>query len=162
MFRYYQKPQGNRIKVEIDSCAMCPSATLKSVKEEQKHIMFCQTETSCIRLREAWGDYPIPDWCPRLKQNLPKVMRKVNVIDKFSKQLADKKRCEELQAKISNGRIMTVDDFVEQVEDGLIIDDDGYGVFADYSGNKQETIWCDAVWLQDHRKNYPFIIWYNR
>ena len=65
----------NKVKIEIESCAMCPNATLKSVKEEQQHIMFCQTETSCIRLREAWGNYPIPDWCPRLKQNQSKVMR---------------------------------------------------------------------------------------
>lgn len=47
---------------------------------------------------------------------------------------------------------MTVDDFIEQVEEGGFIDDDGCGAFADYCGNKKESIWCDAVWLQDHRK----------
>ena len=152
----------NKVKVEIESCAMCPNATIKSLKEEQKHVMFCQTETSCIRLREAWGNHPIPDWCPRLEQKQPKTMRKVNVVDTFSKQLADMKRCEELQTKIPSGHIMTVDDFIECVEDGSFIDDDGCGVFADYCANKKETVWCDVEWLEANRKNYPFVIWYNR
>ena len=60
----------NQVTICIENCRQCPNATFKLNKE-----MFCQTETSCIYLREGWGDRAIPDWCPRLKQNQPKIMR---------------------------------------------------------------------------------------
>lgn len=152
----------NVVKLEINSCHLCPNSTFKHIEGEKENLMFCQTNTSCIFLRKGDGVHPIPDWCHRLKQNQPKTMRKVNVVDNFSKQVADMKRCEELQTKIPCGRIMMVDDFIECVKDGSFIDDDGCGVFADYCANKKEAVWCDVEWIQDHRKNYPFVIWYNR
>ena len=65
----------NRVTLCIENCRQCPNATLKFNKEISEDEMFCQTETSCIWLREGWGDRPIPNWCPRLKQNQPKIMR---------------------------------------------------------------------------------------
>lgn len=65
----------NVVKIEIDSCHLCPNASLKFSKEVMAGGMFCQTERSCIYLREGWGNRPIPNWCPRLIQNQPKIMR---------------------------------------------------------------------------------------
>lgn len=65
----------NVVKIEIDSCHLCPNASLKFINELKEDVMFCQTNTSCIRLREIWGNHPIPGWCPRLEQNQPKIMR---------------------------------------------------------------------------------------
>ena len=65
----------NVVKIEIDSCHLCPNASLKFIKEIEEDAMFCQTETSCLFLRMGHKPHPIPDWCPRLKQNQPKVMR---------------------------------------------------------------------------------------
>lgn len=58
----------NRVTLCIESCKQCPGATLKFNREICEDIMFCQTEDSCIQLREGWGDRPIPDWCPRLSR----------------------------------------------------------------------------------------------
>ena len=65
----------NVVKIEIDSCHLCPNASLKFHKEIMRGGMFCQSDRSCIYLREGWGNCSIPVWCPRLKQNQPKVMR---------------------------------------------------------------------------------------
>ena len=79
-----------------------------------------------------------------------------------NKEAVLKRRCEELQTRISSGHIMTVDQFIELVEERSIIDDDGCGSFADYAANKHEAVWCDVDWLNEHRGEYPFVIWYNR
>ena len=65
----------NVVKIEIDSCHLCPNASLKFIKEIEEDVMFCQTETSCLFLRKGDGVRPIPNWCLRLKQNQPKIMR---------------------------------------------------------------------------------------
>ena len=58
----------NRITITIESCNQCPNATVKYNKKIDEDEMFCQTETSCIMLKENWGYRPIPDWCPRLNR----------------------------------------------------------------------------------------------
>ena len=60
------------------------------------------------------------------------------------------------------GDIMTVDNFIKDVEEGYFIDYDGQGYFCDMEGEKHECITCDVDWLKENRKDYPFIIWYNR
>ena len=60
------------------------------------------------------------------------------------------------------GYIMTVDDFIEEVRIGSFVDYDGSGVFADWEGNRKEYIRCDVNWLQENRKDYPFVKWFNK
>ena len=56
----------NKVTITFESCNQCPNATLKYNEETDEDMMYCQTSTSCIRLRESWGYRPIPNWCPRL------------------------------------------------------------------------------------------------
>lgn len=48
----------NVVKIEIDSCHLCPNSTLKYVEGEKEDLMFCQTNTSCIFLRKGNGFRP--------------------------------------------------------------------------------------------------------
>ena len=57
----------NKVTIIITSCEDCPNAKTKYIPEAKKQCMYCQTIESCLRLREGWGKRPIPDWCPRLK-----------------------------------------------------------------------------------------------
>lgn len=142
------------VRVKIDSCHNCPNATIKSLKAEFQHVMFCQTDTHCIRLREAWGRCDIPDWCPLIEDE--------PVRADLSKEHAIKARTEELNARDVGGHFYSVDQFIEYVEEGYILDDDGAGCFTDWNGNKKETVWCDVDWLNEHRANYPMIFWMGR
>ena len=142
------------VHVKIDSCHQCPNATIKSLKEDFQHVMFCQTDSHCIRLREAWGRHDIPDWCPLLEQE------PVNA--NLSRQHAIDTCVKELNERGLGGHFYSVDEFIEYVEDGSIIDDDGAGSFTDWFGNKKESVWCDVEWLQEHRKNYPMVFWMGR
>ena len=58
------------VNIQIDDCVKCPNAKLKTVKDEgtETQTMFCQTERSCVTLREGFGPCLIPDWCPKLKE----------------------------------------------------------------------------------------------
>ena len=58
------------LTVTIEDCLYCPNAKAKEVEGITR--MFCQTGESCVCLREGYDSRPIPDWCPRLKQNRPK------------------------------------------------------------------------------------------
>lgn len=60
------------------------------------------------------------------------------------------------------GDVFTVDHFIANVECGGFIDYDGTGYFATMEGEEKQQISCDMNWLQSHRADYPFIIWYNR
>ena len=66
------------------------------------------------------------------------------------------------QCKADYGYVMTVDDFIQSVEDGYFVDYDGSGVFADWEGNRKEHLCCDAGWLRENRKDYPFVKWFNK
>lgn len=61
----------NRVIVCIEDCRYCPNATLKFNTGVKEDIMYCQTESSLIMLREnGWGPRSIPDWCPRLNHSM--------------------------------------------------------------------------------------------
>jgi hypothetical protein len=172
----------NRISASIEDCADCKFHCGKVI--DGRTFMFCQKDRNCIMLREGIGPNAVPDWCPRLvniaKQSVKRGMRATTgaiddalpssikrelpqrLADRYSKEAVLKRRCEELQTRIPNGHIMTVDQFIELVEERSIIDDDGSGSFADYAANKHEAVWCDVDWLNEHRGEYPFVIWYGR
>lgn len=60
------------------------------------------------------------------------------------------------------GDVFTVDHFIESVKCGSFVDYDGIGYFANIEGEEKQQISCDVNWLQAHRADYPFIIWYNK
>ena len=65
----------NRVELitVIEDCIDCPNKKVKDVDGTER--MFCQTDSSLICLREGHGSRSIPDWCPRLKKNQPKIQR---------------------------------------------------------------------------------------
>lgn len=68
----------------------------------------------------------------------------------------------QLQSICSEGNIYIVEDFIENINYGDIVD--GYGYFMDYIGNimKQLKVECNAEWIESHRGKYPYIIWFNK
>ena len=160
----------NRISVIIEDCADCKFHCGKVI--DGRTFMFCQKDRNCIMLREGIGTNAVPDWCPRLINHVAKstksIPAKFNAAlaealkDRYGREAVTQRKLEELQAKLTYGDIMTVDQFIELVEEGSIIDDDGCGAFADWGANKHDPVWCDVEWLQKYRGNYPFVIWYNR
>ena len=164
----------NKFNLVIENCLDCPNHCGKMI--DGQIWMVCQTNRSCIRLRKDIGRHSVPDWCPHLMNNIARTVQKkmqaktssINqevverLQDRYSREAVLKRRAEELQARIPTGHIMTVEHFIELVDEGSIIDDDGCGTFADFCANKKEPVWCDVDWIERHRNNYPFVIWYNR
>lgn len=160
----------NKITLVIEDCQNCPNQCAKIIDGEA--YMFCQKGRNCIQLRKGFGICAVPDWCPRIVNHVTKSAKKIPskfnarlaeaLQDRYSREAVLQRKVEELQTKLPNGHIMSVDHFIELVEEGSIIDDDGSGAFADWCANKHDAVWCDVEWLQEHRGNYPFVIWYNR
>lgn len=67
-----------------------------------------------------------------------------------------------IQCRQNYGYVMTIDDFVENVEDGYFIDYDGSGVFLDSEGKRHEYIRCNAKWLKTHQNDYKYVLWFNK
>lgn len=67
-----------------------------------------------------------------------------------------------LQCKEPYGYVMTVQDFIQVVDQGDFVDYDGSGVFIDWEGNRQESVRCNAQWLEVNQKDYPFVLWFNK
>ena len=67
-----------------------------------------------------------------------------------------------LQCKQDYGHIMTVDDFIKDVEDGFFIDYDGSGVFLLEDGTRFSAVRCDANWLKMFRDRFSFVLWFNK
>ena len=68
-----------------------------------------------------------------------------------------------ITAKIGYGDCYPIDTFIENVNDGSFIDDDGSGFWVDFEGNKISSIRCDANWLKQNKpENARFIMWYNK
>lgn len=60
------------------------------------------------------------------------------------------------------GDVFTVDSFIDDVKATCFTNYDGSGYFMTMDGERKECISCDVEWLESHRKDYPFIIWYNK
>ena len=66
-------------------------------------------------------------------------------------------------SKIGFGDCFLIDDFIECVEDGGFIDDDGTGHWVDKEGNDLGYICCNVNWLKSNQpKDAKFIMWYNK
>ena len=52
--------------------------------------------------------------------------------------------------------------FYEWVKDTSLTNYDGVGVFVDWEGNRQGHVDCNAEWLKDRIKKFPFVMWFNK
>lgn len=65
--------------------------------------------------------------------------------------------------KIGFGSCFSIDDFIECVENGEFIDDDGVGRWIDKEGHNLGYIRCDVNWLKNNKpEDAKFIMWYNK
>ena len=78
------------------------------------------------------------------------------------------KRAKELQEAQGYGDVFLIDDFIEEVRNGFFTNYDGIGAFGDWNGEIEvedfftSMINCNVEWLEENRKDYLFIFWYNK
>lgn len=76
-------------------------------------------------------------------------------------------RAKELQEAQGYGDVFVIDDFIEEVRHGFFTNYDGFGFFGDWNGKidrefYNDMINCNVEWLEENRKDYLFIFWYNK
>jgi len=76
-------------------------------------------------------------------------------------------RAKELQKAQGYGDVFLIDDFIEEVRHGFFTNYDGIGFFGDWLGEidrefYNDMINCNVKWLEENRKDYLFIFWYNK
>jgi hypothetical protein len=71
-------------------------------------------------------------------------------------------RALQIVCKDDVGKVMVVNDFEDNVREGLLNDYDGVGIFLDWEGNRKDLAFCDIEWLKENKKDYPFVRWFNR
>ena len=76
-------------------------------------------------------------------------------------------RAKELQEAQGYGDVFVIDDFIEEVKHGFFTNYDGIGFFGDWLGEidrefYNDMISCNVEWLEENRKDYLFIFWYNK
>lgn len=97
------------------------------------------------------------------------------LIDKFNKrykECSDSDQAKIIQEKYARalqivckddvGKIMTIEDFQDDVREGVLSDKDGVAIFLDWEGNRRDLAYCDIHWLEKNKKDYPFVRWFNR
>ena len=65
-------------------------------------------------------------------------------------------------AKITGGYVFTVDEFIEDVRQGCIMDYDGFGCFVSGDGSEELDIFVDIEWLDEFRDEWPYVSWFNK
>ena len=66
-----------------------------------------------------------------------------------------------LQSKYTNGNILDTEEFILKIENGNIPEGEGCGYLLSSDGNKKVSLFCELEWLNDHKKRYPYVVWYN-
>lgn len=59
------------------------------------------------------------------------------------------------------GEVYTLEDFAEEVAEGCINSNDGYGHFHDGDNETNISVWAEGLTLEEMKK-YPYVCWYNR
>lgn len=67
-----------------------------------------------------------------------------------------------LNVKEGFGLFYPIDDFIEEVRCGCIIDYDGIGYLLDKDGNHLKGIQCNSEWLEHQKPQAVFVAWYNK
>jgi hypothetical protein len=60
------------------------------------------------------------------------------------------------------GKMMSLDEFVKNVNSGGFIDYDGYGNYSDGVQKSDVSIYPSDVKVGNYRKDFTHVIWYNR
>jgi hypothetical protein len=69
----------------------------------------------------------------------------------------------ELNCKQGYGLIMPIDECIDWVESGSIIDYDGHGYLLDKDGERIGGMRCDVSFLENAKENSAcFVAWYNK
>ena len=71
------------------------------------------------------------------------------------------KTIEQVRAETPVGDVYTLDECIENIEDGFFTHYDGYGRFHDGEKETELYIWDDSL-TWDDVKDMPYVIWYNR
>ena len=67
-----------------------------------------------------------------------------------------------LQCQQNYGYVMTVDDFIKNIDDGYFTHYDGSGVFLLQDGTRSSAVRCDVDWLNQFRDKFSFVLWFNK
>lgn len=57
--------------------------------------------------------------------------------------------------------VFTLNEFIEMLDEGYIIDYDGIGYFHDGENETNISVW-DNTLTWDDVKNFPYVCWYNK
>ena len=57
--------------------------------------------------------------------------------------------------------VFTLNEFIEMLDEGYIIDYDGIGYFHDGEAETNISVW-DNTLTWDDVKNFPYVCWYNK
>lgn len=68
----------------------------------------------------------------------------------------------DLDKEKEHGDVFVIDDFIENVYHGYIMDYDGSGYLIDDYGNEIKPLRCDTRWLENQKKIARFVVWYNK
>lgn len=68
---------------------------------------------------------------------------------------------EQIQEEIEYTDVFTIEEFAEQVNDGLINSFDGYGYLHDGVRETRINVWDETLTYEDVIK-YPYVCWYNK
>ena len=71
------------------------------------------------------------------------------------------KTLEELQAEVSNGEVMTAEEFAECLEGAYICDYDGSGYYHD-SVSRVKSVPLSFRADDVRQSGYPYVLWFNR
>ena len=63
---------------------------------------------------------------------------------------------------IDSGHLMTLEQFVSNVEDGGFIDSDGFGSYATENQESNISIMPSHIKSGEYRKDFTHVIWYNK
>lgn len=61
------------------------------------------------------------------------------------------------------GDYIEINAFIECVKNAEFMDYDGVGFFAeDINQETNISVICDPTWLNKHKGNYKYVVWYNK
>lgn len=72
------------------------------------------------------------------------------------------KTLEEIKSEVTYGSVYTIEKFIRLVDDGCIINYDGFGQYHNGENETEKSVSFDCNVLRKVKNKYPFVIWYNK